>query len=108
VTDDPEVEIWMVTGRFHARVGREAELGAALARYVVLTRSVPGCRNVDLALSASVPGRYLVVEKWDDPDAQRAHLDADVTVEMATTVRPLLAEAPELELHEGISAYDLE
>jgi quinol monooxygenase YgiN len=108
VTDDPGVEIWMVTGRFQARTGRAAELGAALARYVVLTRDAAGCRNVDLVLSAGDDTRYLVVEKWDDPNAQRAHLDAEITVAMATTVAPLLASPPELELHQAISAYDLD
>ena len=46
MTDD--VEIWVVAGQFQARSGREAELGAVLAHYVVLTRGVAGCRNVDL------------------------------------------------------------
>ena len=62
-----------------------------LAHYVVLTRGVDGCRNVDLVASAGTPGRFLVIEKWDDPDAQRAHLDAPVMVEMATAATPLLA-----------------
>ena len=42
-----DVEITVVAGTFVARSGKEAELAAVLARYVVLTRSVTGCRNVD-------------------------------------------------------------
>jgi quinol monooxygenase YgiN len=106
MTDD--VEIWVVAGRFQARSGREAELAGVLATYVVLTRGVDGCRNVDLVASAGTPGKFLVIEKWDDPDAQRAHLDAPVMVDMATAATPLLAGAPDLDLYEAISAHDLE
>lgn len=103
-----DVEIWMVAGLYQARTGREADLAAVLARYTVLTRSVDGCRNVDLVSSAATPGRYLVVEKWDDPDAQRAHLDSDVMVTMATEASAMLAGPPDLDLYQTISAYDVE
>jgi quinol monooxygenase YgiN len=106
MTDD--VEIWVVAGTFQSRSGREAELAAVLATYVVLTRGVEGCRNVDLVASASTPGRLMVIEKWDDPQAQRAHLDAPVMVNMATAASPLLVNAPDLDLYEAISAHDLE
>lgn len=103
-----DLEIWVVAGRFQARSGREAELAAVLANYVVLTRNADHCRNVDLVASAGTPGRFLVIEKWDDPNAQRAHLDAPVMVDMATAATPLLAGAPDLDLYQAISAHDLE
>jgi quinol monooxygenase YgiN len=103
-----EVELAMVTGVFDARTGREAELAAALAKYVVLTRNRDGCRNVDLVASTLHAGRLTVVEKWVSPGAARAHLDADETVEMASTVLDLLARPPDLDLLEAISAQDLE
>jgi quinol monooxygenase YgiN len=103
-----EVEISVVAGLFQARSGKEAELAAVLARYVVLTRSVTGCRNVDLVSSASTAGRFLVVEKWDDAGAQREHLDSDAMVTMATQAGPLLTAPPDLELYDVISAHDLE
>jgi quinol monooxygenase YgiN len=103
-----EVELAMVTGVFDARTGRESELAAALAKYVVLTRNRDGCRNVDLVASTLHPGRLTVVEKWISPDAARSHLDAAETVEMASTVLDLLARPPDLDLLEAISAQDLE
>ncbi len=103
-----EVQISVVAGLFQARSGKEAELAATLARYVVLTRSVTGVRNVDLVVSASTSGRFLIVEKWDDADAQRAHLDSDAMVTMATQSGPLLTQLPDLELYDVISAHDLE
>ena len=104
----PEVEISVVAGLFQARSGKEAELAATLARYVVLTRSVTGVRNVDLVTSASTTGRFLIVEKWDDAGAQRSHLDSDAMVTMATQSGPLLTQLPDLELYDVISAHDLE
>jgi quinol monooxygenase YgiN len=103
-----EVEITVVAGTFQARSGNEAELAASLARYVVLTRNVVGCRNVDLVVSSTEPGRFLVFEKWDDPAAQRAHLDSDVMVTMAREATALLAGAPDLGLWDSVSVYDLE
>jgi quinol monooxygenase YgiN len=103
-----DVEITVVAGTFQARNGSEEDLAATLARYVVLTRNVAGCRNVDLVVSAGRPGRFLVVEKWDDPEAQRAHLNSDVMVTMAHEATRQLAEPPDLDLYDTVSAYDLE
>jgi quinol monooxygenase YgiN len=88
--------------------GEAAErLLAVLARYVVVSRSHPGCRNIDLCASVTRPGRYLVVQKWDSPEAQRRHFDSPEMVAMAESVRPLLAGPPEIDLLDGISAHDL-
>ena len=103
-----DVELTVVAGTFVARSGKEAELAAVLARYVVLTRAVTGCRNVDLMTSASEPGRFLMVEKWDDPEAQTAHLNGEIMVTMATEATNLLTGPPDLDLYDAISAYDLE
>lgn len=103
-----DVEISVVAGIYAARSGREADLAAVLARYTVLTRTVDGCRNVDLVASTGTAGRFLVIEKWADSEAQRAHLDSDVMVQMATAAKPLLAGPPDLDLYEVVSAYDLE
>ena len=103
-----EVELTVVAGTFVARSGKEADLAAVLARYVVLTRSVAGCRNVDLMASTSTPGRFLMVEKWDDSEAQTDHLNGEIMVTMATEATNLLAGPPDLDLYDAISAYDLE
>ena len=103
-----DLELAVVIGSFEARTGRQADLAAVLAKYVVLTRRQSPCRNVDLVASASRPGRLVVIEKWERADEARAHLDAPETVEMAQAARGLLAGAPDLDLYESISAQDLE
>ena len=100
-----EVDLAVVTMRFHA--ADHAGLHAVLSKYVVLTRMVAGLRNIDLCASVTSPGRMLIVQKWDDIDAQRAHFDSDLMVEMAQSCGGLLAEPPDIDLWEGLSAHDL-
>ena len=82
-------------------------LQSVLAKYVVLSRGHPGCRNIDLCASATSPGRFVVIEKWDSPEAQRTHFDSPEMVEMAEACAPLLTAPPTIDLLEGMSAHDL-
>ena len=100
-----EVELTIVTMDFRAK--DPERLLPILSKYVVLSRGQPGCRNIDLCASVTTPGRYVVVEKWDSPEAQRAHFDSEEMVEMAQACNGLLSKAPDIDLLEGISAHDL-
>jgi quinol monooxygenase YgiN len=107
-----EVELTIVTMAFDAAAdpGAADRLLSVLAKYVVLSRQQPGCRNIDLCQSATRPGRIVIIEKWETPDAQRAHFDSPEMVEMAELCQRdgLLTARPDIDLLEGISAYDLE
>ena len=92
---------------FDAASGNEEQLAAVLARYVVLSRGHDGCNNIDLCASVTQTGRFVIVEKWTSPDAQRAHFDSADMVAMATACDGLLARPPEIDLLEAISAHDL-
>jgi quinol monooxygenase YgiN len=105
-TGGTEVELTMVTMAFDA--AHPEELQSVLARYVVLSRGHPGCRNIDLALSSTTPDRFVIVQKWDSPKAQRAHFDSADMVEMAASCAGLLAAPPRIDLLDPISAHDLE
>lgn len=100
-----DVELAIVTLRFDA-ADPEA-VAAILSKYVVLTRMQPGCRNVDLCASVTRPGRYLVIQKWDSIDAQRAHFDSEVMVDMARACAGVLTGPPDIDLWDGPSAHDL-
>jgi quinol monooxygenase YgiN len=100
-----DVDLTIVTMRFEA--SDRARLEAVLARYVVASRGHTGCRNIDLCSSVSQPGRYLVIEKWDSPETQRAHFDSDEMVEMARSCEGILAQPPDIELLAAVSAHDL-
>ena len=100
-----EVELTIVTMRFDA--ADPGPLLGVLSKYVVLTRMEPDCRNVDLCASVTTPGRYLVIQKWSSPEAQRAHFDSPAMVEMAESCRGVLSGPPDIDLWDGPSAHDL-
>jgi quinol monooxygenase YgiN len=100
-----EIELTLVTMRFEASDPERLE--AVLSRYVVLTRMVAGCLNVDLCASLTSPGRFLVIEKWEAPSAQRAHADSHEMVDMAESCRGIITRAPDIDLLIGLSAHDL-
>ncbi len=82
-------------------------LAAALARYVVVSRGHEGCRNIDLCHSVARPERFVVIEKWESPEAQRAHLDSSEFEALARACEGLLAKPPEIDFLDGVSAHDL-
>jgi quinol monooxygenase YgiN len=100
-----EVELTMVTMTFDA-VDAE-RLQSVLARYVVVSRGHPGCRNIDLAMSTTQPNRFVIVQKWERPEDQQAHFDSADMVTMAEGCTGLLASPPQIDLLEPISAHDL-
>lgn len=100
-----EVDLVVVTMAFDA--AEPARLQALLAKYVVVTRGHPGCRNVDLLVSATDPARHLVIQKWETDDARRAHFDSAAMVELAESCRGVLTRPPGIDLFDPISAYDV-
>ena len=112
MSDDPghdgapdDVELTVVTMRFDAT--DDAALLAVLSKYIVLTRMVDGCRNVDLISSVTHDRRHMIIQKWESPAAQRAHFDSELMVEMARGCTGLLTAPPEIDLWDGNSAHDL-
>ncbi|MDP1792662.1 MAG: antibiotic biosynthesis monooxygenase [Acidimicrobiales bacterium] len=103
-----DVELTVVTLRLDALDEASAgRLLGVLSKYVVLARGHDGCRNIDLVASMTSPGRFLLIQKWDSPDAQQAHFDSTDMIEMAEACRGLLSRAPDVDLWEGLSAHDL-
>ncbi|HEY2815216.1 MAG TPA: antibiotic biosynthesis monooxygenase family protein [Acidimicrobiales bacterium] len=99
------VELVMVTMAFEA--ADPDALQSVLAKYVVVSRGHEGCRNIDLCVSATHPAQFVIVEKWESPDAQRAHFDSLEMVEMANACAGLLVRPPTIDLLDPISAHDL-
>ena len=100
-----EVELAIVTMTFDAS---DAErLLPVLAKYVVVSRGHPGCRNIDLCASVTTPNRFVIIQKWASMEAQRAHFDSTEMVDMAQSCAGLLTGPPTIDLLDGISAHDL-
>ena len=104
-SNEPEIDLTMVLMRFDA--SDPERLQSVLARYVVVSRGHPGCRNIDLALSSTTPDRFVIVEKWATPEDQKAHFDSPDMVHMAEACTGLLSGPPSIDLLDAISAHDL-
>jgi quinol monooxygenase YgiN len=102
----PEVDLIMVSMTFDA--ADADRLLSILSKYVVMSRGHPGCRNIDLVASATKPGRFLVIQKWESVADQQEHFDSAAMVEMAEACGGVLAQPPAIDLLEPISAQDLE
>ncbi len=100
-----EVDLTIVTMVFEA--ADPEHLLPVLSKYVVISRGHPGCRNIDLAASATSAGRFVIIEKWESAAAQQRHFDSADMVEMAADCAGLLAAPPSIDLLFGISAHDL-
>ena len=80
-----DVELTIVTLVFDT--SDPEQLLPVLSKYVVVSRGHPGCRNIDLTASATVAGRFVIIEKWESAAAQQAHFDSAEMVEMASGLR---------------------
>jgi len=80
---------------------------ARLGEYVVSARGHDGCRNIDFVASAIVDGRLVIVQKWESVEHQQAHFDSKDMVTMARDISPMLRQAPDIDLYDGLSMHDL-
>ena len=101
-----EIDPVMVTMSFETE--QVTELLAVLSKYVVLSRMDSAARNIDLVASVTKPGRFTLIEKWESEDAQQAHFDSDVMIDMATACTGLLSNPPDIDLHEAVTMHDLD
>jgi len=106
MSEEDEIDPVMVTMRFET--DHVEPLLAVLSKYVVLSRMDSAARNIDLVASVTRPGRFTVVEKWESEEAQQAHFDSPVMVDMATACTGLLSSPPDIDLHEAVSMHDLD
>ena len=102
-----DIEIAILTASFEARAGVEEMLAGVLARYVVMARHKTHCRNVDLVISSTKSGCFLVIEKWASHESARLHLDSALMATTAREIVPLLNAPPSIDLWDSISAHDL-
>ena len=100
-----EIDPVMVIMQFNT--SQSEGLADVLGQYVVLARGLASCRNIDLVHSATRPGRFVIVEKWDSASAQKEHFESDAMAAMASAAVPLLSEQPDIDIYDGLSMHDL-
>ncbi len=106
-TGEPAAEVDLAVVMMVFDASDAGTLMGILSKYVVVSRGHPGCRNIDLCGSVTTPNRFLIIQKWDSPEAQQAHFDSSEMIEMAEACTGLLSRPPTIDLFEGLSAHDL-
>lgn len=91
-----------VVATFEAKLGKEAELRAALTGLLAPTRREAGCLNYDLHQATERPAKFLFHENW----TSKAHLDMHLQSAHVQSVLARLGELcvapPEISLWERI------
>lgn len=85
----------------HARIqpGTQDQFESAFAECIKATRLENGCIAYDLNRSADDELQYINYERWASVAALDAHLQADHTVKLLTTIGPLLDDVPEVKVY---------
>jgi len=79
-----------IFARFRAREGKEAELGAVLAKQVPLVRTEPGCLMIDAYRSTRDPRLFFIHSRWIDEAAFEAHAVLPNTVQFIERAESLI------------------
>ncbi len=58
-----------------AAPGKRDELSAAFGALCPSVQQEPGCQQYEFFQSRENPDRFVLIEKWDDEDTLRVHMD---------------------------------
>ena len=95
-------KIVTVVATFQAKLGKEAELQAALLGLIAPTRKEAGCLNYDLHRSPENPARFLFHENWTSKVHLDVHLQSAHIKALLPQVDKLCVAFPEIKIWEKI------
>jgi quinol monooxygenase YgiN len=72
------------------------------------TRTEEGCESYRVAEDIEAPNTFLLVERCTSPEAQHAHFRTPDFSQLLADCREVLAEPPEVSIHEVASTLSLE
>ena len=79
-----------IFARFHARVGQEHEMAAAIAEVVPPTRAEAACLGIAAYRAAADPRLFFIHSRWTHEAAFDAHAALPHTVAFLARVQPLI------------------
>jgi quinol monooxygenase YgiN len=81
-------------GEMRAREGQEAHLHAFIARVIVpALQTAEGCQSCQVWQADGDPGRFLIVETWDNVEAHQASVK-EIDPEDIKAIMELLDDSP--------------
>jgi quinol monooxygenase YgiN len=79
-----------IFARFHARVGNENAVAAALDEVLAPSRKEPGCLSIHAFRSVRDPQLFYIHSRWTNEEAFDAHATLPHTVRFIERVEPLI------------------
>ncbi len=79
-----------IFGRFHARMGSELALEAAIAEVLTPSRAEAGCLSIHAFRSTRDPQLFYIHSRWIDEAAFETHASLPHTVRFVERVQPLI------------------
>jgi quinol monooxygenase YgiN len=80
----------VIFGRFHARLGQEEAVAAAIREVIVPTSGEAGCVAVNAYRSVRDPRLFYIHSRWRDEAAFDRHAEEPHTVRFLDRVKPLI------------------
>jgi quinol monooxygenase YgiN len=79
-----------IFARFHARVGNENAVAAALDEVLAPSRKEPGCLSIHAFRSVRDPQLFYIHSRWTNEEAFDVHATLPHTVRFIERVEPLI------------------
>ncbi len=91
----------IVVGKATAKPGCEAEVLAHSLTHVARSREEDGCIDHTVSVDQEDHQLFRFIEYWRDSDALLAHFAVPESRQFIASLRPLLAEAPDMQLYDS-------
>ena len=92
----------IITGTVRSRPESFEALKALCLAHARRSRGEDGCLRHQALIDPEQPGRIVFVEFWRDAAAVRVHFALPESRAFTAALRPLVAESPEIALHEAV------
>ncbi len=96
----PETPGVIVIARVRCAPGKQDEMRAVLAASQERSRAEDGCLRYGFSAAIEDPDAFVAVEEWADRAALEVHLRTDHIREFIGSLPGLVAEPPDIAMHE--------
>lgn len=96
----------IVVAKLKAQEGKEAALEAALRDMVKKVASEDGTEAYTLHKSKKDPSLFMFYEKYQNSEALKLHSATPYFKALFTTIQPMLAAPPDIEMYKELAALE--
>jgi quinol monooxygenase YgiN len=96
-------------GDVYVRIPERDEVRELMRRTQAATRSQPGCRRYEFAEAVDEPGRFAIVQVWEDSAALERHYRSQAFADYQAAIGAYLVRTTELRVYQadaGVTPFD--